>query len=286
MTKSAKRFRSFLCGLLAFMLSVSLTLTMLIVGLKASALNPNFIIRVINKTDYAEKLSVELRDQLVSYGNACNLDESYFDTVFQNIITKEQIEDYTAQGIRNFYNGTAKEVSTDELEKALLEELKNYVVKKNYDLDSSTMDNITVISKEMGKIYSAYVGIFSSSYFVTASNLLVRYIKLFDYALIGLGVFSLLCIIVIRLSFNKAKNYLRYFIYAGSGSSLMLLVAPIVLLIMGIGNKVNIANPSLYTMTSRLINSGIYTFIAVGGVMVTVTVIISVIRVAVIKKGK
>ena len=73
MTKTAKRARSVICTLLAFILSLSVTLTLACATLALSALNPDFAVRVVARSQYSEHLAAELKEEFISYGNACNM---------------------------------------------------------------------------------------------------------------------------------------------------------------------------------------------------------------------
>ena len=53
MTKTAKRARSVICTLLAFILSLSVTLTLACATLALSALNPDFAVRVVARSQYS-----------------------------------------------------------------------------------------------------------------------------------------------------------------------------------------------------------------------------------------
>ena len=279
MTKTAKRFRSVLCGVTAFLMSLALTLICVLGTVKLTALNPKFAVKIIEKSGYSDSLHAELKNHFISYGSACNVNESFFDGVFETIITPSQITEFTSDSLKNFYKGTVdEEADTSALEGELLEALKKYAEENNYTLNDSLIENLEKMSVEMGDIYKAYVGFFNASYFRTASGMLARYMSLLNKALIGMAVFALLTVIVIRLSFNKAKNYLRYYIYAFSGAALMLLTGPAAALIMGVGSKVNVANASLYGFVSGFINAVLTAFIAVAVITAVITAILALIR--------
>ena len=285
MTKSAKRFRSVLCGLLSFLLSVSLVLLCVLGVIRLTVLNPSYVAFICDKSGYSQATWSELKEEFVSYGAACNIDESFFDGVFENIITPQRISEYTVNGIENFYSSEQQEkASTEQLDGELLEALKSYAEEKGFALNDSLIENLQVMSGEMCEIYLAFADMFNSSYFNTASNMLNRYIPLFKLALIGIGIFALLTIIVIRLFFGKAKNYLRYYIYATAGAALMLAVGPAAVLILNFASKINIMNASMYNLATGLVNGFFWALLLAAAVMALLTVILAVIRIIIIKK--
>ena len=87
MTKNSKAMRRVLCGVVSFLLSFFSCLFVMCLVFKFTVLNPSFLVGVEKRSDYAEALHSELKEQFVSYGSAGNVDESFFDSVFENIIT-------------------------------------------------------------------------------------------------------------------------------------------------------------------------------------------------------
>ena len=142
------------------------------------------------------------------------------------------------------------------------------------------------MASEMGDLYNAYVGMFSSSYFKTISNMLVRYSAILNYAIIGLAVFSLLAAVIVRLSYKKTKNYTRYYIYAGIGATLMLTIAPTAALIMRIGNRINVANQSLYGFASSFINYIFVGMLVAALVMAVLTACVGFVRNRAVKENR
>lgn len=276
MTKGAKRFRSITCGLVAFLLCLAVTLLCLLSAFKLTVLNPKFTIRVLNSSSYSEELHKELKEHFISYGSATNIDEAFFDEVFEDIITKDQISATTEIAVKNFYgNNVRSEVDTKNLETRLQQALYDYAASKDFEATEELDDNIKTITKELCDMYKAYVGLFNSSYFKTGASMLQRYSPWVDRLMIAVAVFALIAIIVIRLSFKRAKNYLRFFIYASSSSALMLLVGPAIALIMRIGNKVNIANLSLYSFVSSFINSTFICILLFAALMIIITALLA-----------
>ena len=87
MTKNSKAMRRVLCGVVSFLLSFFSCLFVMCLVFKFTVLSSSFLVGVETRSDYAEALHSELKEQFVSYGSAGNVDESFFDSVFENIIT-------------------------------------------------------------------------------------------------------------------------------------------------------------------------------------------------------
>lgn len=256
MTKAANRARSVICTVVSFLLALLLTVTTLSCVLSATALNPAFAIRVLARSNYAEQLAEELHAEFVSFGNACNIDESFFDGVFETDITAETIDADSAQQLRNFYAGNSARAAdaTASLQAALSARLQTYAVEKGFSLDAAVVKDLDNIASELCTLYDAYAAVFSASYFQTASRMLAQYTPYAWYAAAAGAVGILLCAGILRLYFQKKQNYLRFFIYALSGATLMIAVAPVAALLLGVGRNINITLPSLYSFASWMIN--------------------------------
>lgn len=283
MTKTAKRARSVICTLLAFILSLSVTLTLACTSLALSALNPGFAVKIAAHSQYSEHLAAELKEEFISYGNACNIDESFFDLVFNNDITPARIDADTETVLREFYAGEVQDtVNTADLHDNLLWRLSDYAIAKGFTVEPSDdnviYQNLSTIADELCDIYNAYVSVFSMSVFKTASRMLATYRP---YAWYGAGagaVLFVLSAVLLRLYYQKKKNYLRFFIYGFSASALMLAVAPAAALILRIGNRINIASAALYALATGMINGTLAAVLLSALVPALITVLLVLVR--------
>lgn len=291
MTKTAKRARSVICTLLAFLLALSVTLTLICASLALSALNPDFAVKIAARSQYSEHLAAELKEEFISYGNACNIDESFFDAVFSNDITPAHIDADTETVLREFYDGAVQDtVSTDSLHDLLLTRLTDYAVRKGFTVETTAENelyqNLSTIADELCDIYNAYVSVFSMSVFKTASRMLATYRP---YAWYGAGAGAVLFVIsavLLRLYYQKRKNFLRFFIYGFSASALMLAVAPAAALLMRIGNQINIASASLYDLATGMINGTLVAVLISAVVPAAITVLLAFVRQNAVKNNR
>ena len=284
MNKGKKRFRSVICTVLAFLLALALTLVGVLCVTKVTLLNAGYVSRLSETSGYSKAIWQELKDEFVSYGSACNVDADFFDGVFETVVTEEMINDHTEESIRDLYNGNESETDLSELNSKLFDALTVYAEEKGFTLDNNLKDNLQNMSNEMCDIFRAYTSMYKSSYFKNAFNIMRRYMPLFKWALIGLAIFALLSLVEIRMFFAKAKNYLRYYIYATSGATLMLGVGPAIALIMKLGSRINVENASLYGVASGFINGILYALLAAAAVAAAITVLLIILRSVAVKK--
>lgn len=287
MTKKAKSIRSVVCVIVSFLLSVLLFFTSVCLVFKLTALNGSFAVRVAEKTGYTQALHKELKEQFVSYGNAGNVDEVFFDDVFERIVTPALIQTDTEAVIHDFYNGETKSaVDTSDMEAKLSAALLEYAKEKGYTINDELRDSIGDMASQFGALYNSFVSLFSNSYFQTAGNMLNRYTPYVNYAIIGTAVLALVALFVLRMAYKRRKNVYRYYIYAFSGTTLMLLAGPAVALIMQIGNRINIGTASLYGLASGLINGVFTTFLIGAGIMAGIVALLIGLRTAFVKKNR
>lgn len=286
MTKAAKRTRSVICAIVSFLMSLAITLTVLCSALSFTALNPNFAVKIAMRSQYSEHLALELKEEFVSFGSACNIDAAFFDSIFTDVITADTIDRDTEIVLREFYAGAVQEKrDTAALENALYAHLQTYATEKGLALTDEVNENLRGIAAELCDVYNAYVSVFSMSVFKTASRMLAKYRPFGWYATAAGAVFFVITAVILRLYFQKKKNYLRYFIYAFSASVLMLLIAPLLALILNIGGSINISNASLYDFATGMIN-GVLGVLAVSAVIpALITVLLAVVRHGAVKNN-
>lgn len=269
MKKTAKRARSVICSAVSFLMSLTFTLTVLCIALSLTALNPKFAVKTAVRSQYSEHLVTELKEEFISFGSACNIDAAFFDSIFTDVITPAVIDRDTAAVLEEFYTGTVQEKrDTAVLEEALYAQLRIYAEETGVALTGEANENLRGIAAELCDVYNAYVSVFSMSAFKTASRMLARYRPFVWYAAAAGAVVFCICAGILRLYFQKKKNYLRYFIYAFSGAALMLLTAPLIALIMDVGGNINISNASLYDFATGMIN-GVLGILAVSAAIPT-----------------
>ncbi len=291
MTKTAKRTRSVICTVLSFLLSLFVTLTVVCVSMELTALNPKFAVSVAARSQYSEHLASELKEEFVSYGNACNIDASFFDTVFSDHLTPELIDRDTETVLQEFYAGEVQDrVDTAELRAELLSELCRYAEDKGFTVEQTAgnevYDNLVTISEELCDIYNAYVSVFSMSVFKTASRMLATYRPYAWYGAAAGAVLFSITAVLLRLYYQKKKNYLRFFIYGFSSSALMLAIAPAVALLMRIGNNINIASASLYDFATGMLNGVLLAVLLSALVPAVITVLLVFVRRNAVKNNK
>ena len=257
MTKNSKAMRRVLCGVVSFLLSFFSCLFVMCLVFKFTVLSSSFLVGVEKRSDYAEALHSELKEQFVSYGSA-----------------------------GNFYNGEVKDsIDTSDIQSELETRLLEYAAEKGFAVDDELKSNIKDMAAQFGDLYNSYISLFSNSYFKSAGNMLKRYNPYADYAAIIAVTLSLIAGLVLRMSYKKRKNVYRYYIYAFSGTALMLLAAPLAAIIGGVGARINIGTKSLYSFASGFMTDTLWAFVFAAAAVAVVTAVFYALRRIFVKKN-
>lgn len=284
MKTSTKRLRSFLAGLLSFLMALSVVVTTLCSLAAVLAHSPSFALAVVKKSGYIEHVQEELKEEFVSYGKASNIDERFFKDFFAKELTVEYVAKDTEKMVDNFFKGAEVTVNTEALEGKLLENLKLYAKEKGYRMDSTLLKNLEDIAKELSKFYKNYLSILSESYFKTASKMLVRYRPFFLYGTAA-GLFvCILAAVFIRLFYKENASPFAFYVYAFSGASLMILVAPLTALFMGVADKINIGSAALYSFATGMMKGTLVSAALSSILPILLTVLFAVLYVHACKK--
>ena len=268
-----KKARSVVCTLLSFLLAICVVLTSALAIVSQSMLRSSFAEKIIKKSGYAESLHTKLYDEFVSYGNACNIDEKFFEDFFANQFTEEFIENDAVNYYKSIYDGTVSDsLDTSSFKELVKPALLSFAVSVGYAENDELKSNIAVMADELGTLYSAFSAL---PYAANISSVISQYSKYASYGILGGVIASLVIILLLFASFKKKYNAVRFLIYSFSSSALMLFVLPLYALKSGIVSKVNISLAPLYSLVTCYGNSVLKLFIVSALFMAAVTAILS-----------
>lgn len=239
---NTKKVRSVVAVILAFLLSVCIFALSVICVTRFTALNPSYAKRTIKNCSYGEKTVSELRVELESYGNACNIGGDFFDDFFKATLTADFVENDALRYYEELYTNRKAKPDSSELEKALKPALVTYAEQNGYN-DKNLDEDLNVIVGEMGEIYSSVLSLPSTA---TVYKLIARMTKYINLALIAAAAGTVFLALFLVLMFKPKVHSVRHLVYAFSGAFLMLLIAPLYVRIANIIGKVNIISKPLY----------------------------------------
>ncbi len=278
-----KKLRSAVAVIISFLMSICIVATVIVGVVRLTALSPSYARRVIMNSGFGEKKSNELKTELVSYGNACNIGDDFFDGFFEKTLTKELIEQDAVKYFLLIYSELKPSVDTAHLEEPLKAALIEYAEKNGYAEDETLDEDINLIVGEMCEIYSGVLSVPSVS---TVHSLITKAKSLSDIALFAAAGGFVLTGLMLLFMFKPKVYSVRYLIYAFSGAFLMLLAAPLYLRISNVVGKVNVVSKSLYSFIVSFGNGVLDSVIIGACVCAVITAVLSLIYIKLSKKVK
>lgn len=276
-----KKLRSAVAVVLSFLMSICIVATVIVGVARLTALSPSYARRVIINSGFGEKKSNELKTELVSYGNACNIGGDFFDEFFEKTLTKELIEKDAVKYYSLIYSELKPSVDTAHLEEPLRAALVEYAEKNGYAEDETLDEDINLIVGEMCEIYSGVLSVPSVS---TVHSLITKAKSLCDVALFAAAGGLVLTGLMLLFMFKPKVYSVRYLIYAFSGAILMLLAAPLYLRITNIVGKVNVVSKSLYSFIVSFGNGVLDGFLICATVLAAFVTVLAVIYIKLKKR--
>lgn len=196
-------------------LLVSLIVFLIIILFVSSqtVLNPNYIIKELDKHDYYEYLEKSIRNEMDNYVVQSGLSSSVLDGIYD----KKLIVDTANNYVRSFYNNKSLEVDSSKVKDNLELNIDKYLKEKN--VEASDMESLDKFVIQMTDIFEES---FSISNIV--DKISPRIVKLIKYINILLYV-SLFCLVmlVIILKIIFKKNILSIPLFTSSLLSLFMI---------------------------------------------------------------
>lgn len=199
----------------ASQLLVSLIVFLIIILFVSSqtVLNPNYIIKKLDKHNYYEYLEKSIRNEMDNYVVQSGLSSSVLDGIYD----KKLIVDTANNYVRSFYNNKSLEVDSSKVKDNLELNIDKYLKEKNVEVsDKESLDKFVI---QMTDIFEES---FSISNIV--DKISPRIVKLIKYINILLYV-SLFCLVmlVIILKIIFKKNILSIPLFTSSLLSLFMI---------------------------------------------------------------
>lgn len=161
-------------------------------------LNPNYIIKELDRHDYYEYLDKEIRNEMDNYVVQAGLDSSVLDNIYSKKVIEETMNNY----IIDFYKNNDLEIDSSFVKENLKINIDNYLDNKN--IQAADSDSLEKFVKQMTDIYEDS---FSISNIIDKMSSKISKLSNIITTLIYISIFSLL-IVVAFLKFYFKKNIL------------------------------------------------------------------------------
>jgi len=139
----------------------SLLLTILILGnlivniFSNTVLNQEYVYSMLEKSEYYEKMQVDLKNEFDNYKYQSGLSEQ----VFENLYTIDMLKKDTNSIIDNIYNGTEISNSSETVKTRIEENVNTYLKENNIVLNEVQQKNVNEFQKLIIKAYEDEVTI-------------------------------------------------------------------------------------------------------------------------------
>lgn len=253
--------------LIAFLLSVFLSILCLLLGTYFGLFNKALLSDAMNKSAYYESVNSytveEVSDLLIPQG----LDSSVLDNVFTLQTTYTEGKALLDANL----NGQGYTVSTDNIQEKLRNNIIDYTSKHNLVMNSTISDNITYFSNQVCSIYVQNLTVPFLSYFAGIRKML------FQVMIIAIPVLTLLsvgCILLLIKLQNWLHRALRMIAYSFSATALMVSLLPCYLLITRTYTKINISPIYFHKLLTRYIGQSLMMYIYSSIVMLAIALFV------------
>ena len=142
-----KKLNLILNYLLIFVTSLILLSLIGLILTKVTVLRPNYIIKVMDKTNYYQLLFDDIKTEMSYYTNQSGFNDDILDDTFTLNEIKVSLKTY----INNIYSGKKTVIDTSNFETKLNNKIDNYLESENFTIaNRKELDDFV---KEMAKIY-------------------------------------------------------------------------------------------------------------------------------------
>ncbi|HIR02967.1 MAG TPA: hypothetical protein IAD34_02755 [Candidatus Scatovicinus merdipullorum] len=230
-----------LYSIFSFLLSMLSFFLVLLIILQATFLNRNYILNMVNDSNYFSELSSEITEELIDLGNASGINEVFFENFVDEVILREDVANY----IESFYSGEDTSVDTTRFKQYFREKLDAYIAENNLTVSQEAQQNLTTTINEAASIYASRVQL---PYFDLIAGYFHQLLSPVFYVTLACA-FVVLLIAVVIIATNKWKHRAyRYLAYSTLGTLLMTLVIPVAAYCINKLDKLAIMSRALFNL--------------------------------------
>lgn len=261
-----KIFKNVVSIILAFLLMLSILLTVAIQVISTTILNKDYILGKLEETNYYNNVYEQIKDSLEGYIGPSGLDEE----VLENIYTREQVKEDINLVIDNIYENKDDKINTEDIK----EKLQNNI-EASVGSELLTKENQDSIEDFIDKIADEYVqNISHDPYFEKLGTIMNSVNNILD-RVDGIVIFVpiILAVIILLLNIKQISNAIRFIAIGVLSSGIIALVVKLF-----IEAKINISNILIINDSfSEVIKSVINDILGTINIMSIVGIIVSII---------
>ena len=165
------KIKIILSYLIQFISSIILFILGIFILFKFTVLNKKYIINILDKTNYYEKMYESIKTEMSYYTNQSGFEDNILDDTFTIKEVTTNINTY----ITNFYNGKKTKIDSSDFETKLNKKIDLVLEDKNFTI--ANRSEIDKFIEEMGKIYKSKIKIING-----IDNYASKFHKIINYS--------------------------------------------------------------------------------------------------------
>ncbi|MDR0691285.1 MAG: hypothetical protein LBF32_04535 [Streptococcaceae bacterium] len=266
-------FSTFSQMFLSFIGSVFLVSFLILLSLRLSLFSEKHMLKVADQTDYYAKLTSEINKESANFALGSNVPKEILKNVFDTNTVKLNVTAY----IQAIYTSKVKLRLENKaaLSDKLLQKIEKYAVDKGLEIQSK--DSLNTLVDKIIVIYKGYV---HPPFLLSFGQKVMNFKKYLTIGLIVSGVLFFLIAIFLLISLHGyIHRLLRFTSYSFVAAGLMGMVVPAVILLKGVFAKaaVGVKSQAMSLFIRTYINSFLWMFVIIGGILLVLGIISAVI---------
>ena len=264
-----KIFKNIISIILAFLLMLSILLTVALQIVSSTILNKDYIFGKLDEANYYNNVYEQIKDSLAGYIGPSGLDEE----VLENIYTREQVKEDINLIINNIYENKNDKINTEDIK----EKLQNNI-EASVGSGLLTKENKNSIEDFIDKIADEYVQNISHDPYFEKLGIIMNKAKDIVGKVDGIIIFVpiILAVVILLLNIKQISSAIRFISISILTSGLIGIVIKLF-----IEAKINISNiliindsfsEVIKNVISSILNS--INTISIIGIIVSIVVII------------
>jgi hypothetical protein len=249
-----KRIKHIISLILSFLLSLSGTAFLVLIGCKAGIFNSSIIMSQLNKTDYYAHIGDALYEDAADLIRPSGLPES----VLEDVIDENKVYIDAKNSIDAAMSGKTYEADGSFLKENFSANIEAYIEENDIQANDETEAGLEELSEEIVGEYNDLLEFPFAKYYIKYQAV---YDRIFWPAVISLAVFMIIICIVLVAMQHWAHRGVRYISYAALASALMTGGVPLAVRLSGIYERLNISPSYLYHLLMGVIEADIDIFL-------------------------
>ena len=225
-----KIFKYIISIILAFLLMLSILLTVALQIVSTTILNKDYILGKLDEANYYNNVYEQIKDSLAGYIGPSGLDEE----VLENIYTREQVKEDINLIINNIYENKNDKINTEDIK----EKLQNNI-EASVGSGLLTKENKKSIEDFIDKIADEYVQNISHDPYFEKVGMIINKVKDMIGKVEGIIIFVpiILAVVILLLNIKQISSAIRFIAISILTSGVIGIVIKVFL-----ETKINISN--------------------------------------------